>query len=392
MLITCPECEGQVSSVATCCPHCGFPLTRQKKAKKSKRMRLPNGFGRIVEIKGKNLRKPYRAMVTIGKDECGHPIGKILKPEGYFATYNEAYKALIEYHTSPYDFDNNVTLEEVYERWYEGYSKKVGSSRLKHIKSAWLYMSIFHQTKIQTIKQKMVRNIIEESYKIGKDGEKQYPPDSTKKVIKQILVEVMNYAVENEIIDKNYAKDVKVELSNEVQNPHESFTSEEINLITKLAKTNITAQMILVQCYTGLRPNELCSIEVCKINMTDWFFICGSKTDAGRDRMIPIHVKIRDLIQEKYNYAISNGCEFLFNTDHGRILYQSYHEHFKEIFPEHRPHDPRKHFVTIAKKVSMDEYAIKRIVGHKISDITEAVYTDRDIGWLHEELSKIRSI
>ena len=44
--------------------------------------------------------------------------------------------------------------------------------------------------------------------------------------------------------------------------------------------------------------------------------------------------------------------------------------------------DGRKHFVTAAKKYGVDEYAIKYIVGHKISDITEKVYTDREFVWL----------
>ena len=54
-------------------------------------MRLPNGFGRITKIRNQKLRKPYRVMVTVGKDHNGRPIGRILKPEGYFKTYNEAY-------------------------------------------------------------------------------------------------------------------------------------------------------------------------------------------------------------------------------------------------------------------------------------------------------------
>ena len=94
MLIKCPECELQVSDKATACPHCGYPMCRTSKLKKSrksnKRRRLPNGFGQISEIKNPNLRKPFRAMVTIGKDENGRPICKPLKPESYFATYNDA--------------------------------------------------------------------------------------------------------------------------------------------------------------------------------------------------------------------------------------------------------------------------------------------------------------
>ena len=57
---------------------------------------------------------------------------------------------------------------------------------------------------------------------------------------------------------------------------------------------------------------------------------------------------------------------------------------------EHRPHDCRKHFVTMAKRAGVDEYAVKRIVGHNISDITERIYTDRDAKWLFKEICKIK--
>ena len=43
-----------------------------------------------------------------------------------------------------------------------------------------------------------------------------------------------------------------------------------------------------------------------------------------------------------------------------------------------------------AKKAGVDEYAIKYMVGHKISDITEKVYTQREFDWLKEEIEKIK--
>ena len=58
--------------------------------RKNKRMRLPNGFGQISKLSGR-LRKPYREMITVGFTEEGRSICKILKPVGYFETYNEAY-------------------------------------------------------------------------------------------------------------------------------------------------------------------------------------------------------------------------------------------------------------------------------------------------------------
>ena len=55
----------------------------------------------------------------------------------------------------------------------------------------------------------------------------------------------------------------------------------------------------------------------------------------------------------------------------------------------HKPHDGRVQFVTCAKKYDMNEYAIKYIVGHNISDLTERVYTRRSIEWLKNEIAKL---
>ena len=100
MLVKCPECELQVSDKAPACPHCGYPMKpsvkRKPRAKNNKRRRLPNGFGQISEIKNRNLRNPFRAMVTVGKTQDSKPICKPLKPDSYFSTYNDAYAALVE--------------------------------------------------------------------------------------------------------------------------------------------------------------------------------------------------------------------------------------------------------------------------------------------------------
>ena len=43
----------------------------------------------------------------------------------------------------------------------------------------------------------------------------------------------------------------------------------------------------------------------------------------------------------------------------------------------------------MAKKYGVDEYAIKYMVGHKIADITEKVYTQREFDWLKTEIEKL---
>lgn len=128
MLLKCPECELQISDKATFCPHCGYPIQpdikqRKPRNKNNKRRRLPNGFGQISEIKNRNLRNPFRAMITIGKDKNGHPICKPLKPESYFPTYNDAYAALVEYNKNPYDLEPSITVKELYDKWTDEYFK-----------------------------------------------------------------------------------------------------------------------------------------------------------------------------------------------------------------------------------------------------------------------------
>ena len=120
MLTVCEECGLQVSDKAISCPHCGFPirpdvLEKRSKYKSNRRKRLPNGFGQISEIKNRNLRKPFRAMICVGKTDTGRPISKPLKPVSYFATYNEAYTALIEYNKTPYELSKNMSVQELYE-------------------------------------------------------------------------------------------------------------------------------------------------------------------------------------------------------------------------------------------------------------------------------------
>ena len=160
--------------------------------------------------------------------------------------------------------------------------------------------------------------------------------------------------------------------------------------------------MILIQCYSGWRPKELCNIKISDVDLKEWTFTGGMKTEAGENRTVPIHEKIKGLVKNRYDQAISLKSEHLFNTTDAithksniNMTYDKYRHRFDKIVkllslnPDHRAHDPRKQFVSMAKKYDVDEYAIKYIIGHKITDITESVYTTRDPNWLANEISKI---
>ena len=414
MLIKCPECELQASDKAISCPHCGYPFQQQleqpKPVRKSnKRKRLPNGFGQISKIKNKSLRNPYRVMVTIGKTPEGKPISKLLKPVSYFPTYNDAYAALVEYSKNPYDLDKAITVEELFDRWFEEYQKKDPSdSYVRTLRSAWNYCSSIRSMQVSDVRGRHIKYCMEEGTHIVRGKEKHASP-GVKHRIKSLFNLMLDYALEYEIVDRNYGRSfntpdkvLKEEENNKKE--HIPFTDEEMEILWSHVDDMLYVDVVLIQCYSGWRPQELGLIRLEDVNLNEWTYIGGMKSEAGIDRIVPIHPKIRHLIERKYKEAIALNSDYLINkvgkfnyTKNGtRLRYDNYRKRFINIKtklglnPKHRTHDPRVQFVTMAKKYKVDEYAIKYIVGHTISDVTEKIYTKRDVDWLHTEIQKIK--
>lgn len=413
MLIKCLECQLPISDKALYCPHCGLPIQETLKTKKShsksnKRRRLPNGFGQISEIKNRRLRKPFRAMVTVGKTSTGKPICKLLKPEAYFSTYNEAYEALIEYNKNPYDLDPSITVKELYDKWTDYYFKTLKSdSSIRTITSAWTYCSSIYDMRASDVRARHIKGCMEDGIAIIK-GKEQRPSAGTKSRIKSMFNLMFDYALEYEIVEKNYARTFT--LSDDVINEKEKnkkghipFTDDELQLLWDNINAMKYIDVIIIQCYSGWRPQELGLLRLENVNLNDWTFTGGMKTEAGTNRIVPIHSKIRNIIIEKYKEAKSLGSEYLLNcTDtinrknDYKLTYDKYQKRFCKIRdslrlnPQHRAHDGRMQFITAAKKYGVDEYAIKYMVGHSITDITEKVYTKRNIDWLKEEIEKIK--
>lgn len=382
MLINCPECGKQISDKAISCPNCGYPMKNSPKpVSRHKKRRLPNGFGQISLIRGRNLQKPYRAMVTVGKDENGRPICKPLRPNAYFKTYNEAYAALIEFNKNPYDLSENITMSDLFERWSESHFKRV----TKRTAEYWISLWKNHCGKIFEMKVTDVRTRDIKECMYG-DGTNSLPTVTN---IKSMLGMMLSLAVSYEIVPHNYAKDIVIDQTAvgniKAMTPHTIFTDEELKILWQHSDDDRVAA-VLVQCYSGWRPSELIMLNITTVDFDAGVMTGGSKTDAGRNRVVPIHPAIEPLLRRLAGKN-KKGLFFPFTAE-------SYRNKLKHIADEyqisvHIPHDGRKTFVTLAKRFGVDEYAIKRIVGHKISDLTESVYTERDIEWLHKEILKI---
>lgn len=411
MLITCPECELKISDKALACPHCGYPIKGENKPrirKTNKRMRLPNGFGQISQLKGNNLRKPFRAMVTVGKGADGKPICKLLKPDAYFETYNEAYAALVNYNRSPYDLDSEITLKELYEKWSTEYFKDLHPESTLIYKRAWKFCSSIENMLVKDIRARHIKGCMKNGVAMLKPDVETVTTARHQTEIKTLFNLMLDYALEYELVDKNYARTFSVESrvmreKNAIKQEHIPFSEDEIAALWDNVYKNEYIDILLIQCYSGWRPQELGLIKLDSVDLENWKFIGGMKTQAGENREVPIHSRIRPLVAKRYEEAKEIGSSYLFNETSPRRLKKSfkisYHRYLArfnnivetlDLNPDHRPHDGRKHFITAAKKAKVDEYAIKYIVGHEISDITEKIYTKREFSWLCEEIEKIK--
>lgn len=414
-LIKCPECELQVSDKALSCPHCGYPLqdNQQKNTRKSsRRMRLPNGFGSITKLSNPRLRNPYMVRVCTGKTPFGKPILKTLKPKAYFSTYNEAYQALVDYNRNPYDLDDDITVAELYKKWTDSYFQTLESeSSARTISSAWAYCSSIYTMRAKDVRARHIKGCMEEGYRIEtkgkKKGEKIFPTAGTKARIKSMFNLMFDYGLEYEIVDRNYARtfDISSDIIKEKEastRGHIIFSDSEMLTLWENVEQVKFVDWILIQCYMGWRPQELATLRLDEVNLDQWYMCAGMKTEAGKQRIIPIHSRVRSLVQKNYDFALSIGSDYLLNdkgqTHAGswKLTYDKYAKRFNKVIqelnlnPEHRPHDPRMTFITMAKKAGLADAAIKKLAGHKIMDITESTYTDRDIEWLRTDLEKIK--
>lgn len=410
MLILCPECALQISDKAISCPHCGYPLDKKtikrQYVKRAKRKRLPNGFGQISEIKNKRLRKPFRAMITVGKDSQGKYIRKLLKPECYFETYNDAYAALIDYNRNPYDLEKDITVEQLYERWSHEYFETINVSTKRTITAAWAYCNSVYDMRVSDLRARHIKGCMENGIVI-RNNQEITPSVNIKGRIKSVFNVMLDYAVEYEIVDRNYARTFKIsddiiKEQKENKKKHIPYTLDELDILWNNVNKVAYLDILLIQCYSGWRPQEIGLIKIDDVNLEKGTMIGGLKTESGKQRIVPIHDKIKHLVEYRYNEAQQLNSEYLFNCTDGKnknnikMTYYRYADRVNAIIsefnlnPNHRPHDGRNTFVTLAKKYHVDEYAIKYIIGHKIQDLTENVYTKREISWLIDEMKKIK--
>lgn len=396
-LLKCPECQHDVSDKATACPHCGYPInsptSTKPRIRNGRPTKLPNGYGTIYKLSGKRS-KPFRAVKTDKwiLDPITGRSKQLRFTVGYYATREEAMIALADYNENPYDIKTEtITFAEVYERWSNDYFPTLSNpSSMRTIKAAYAYCNGLYDMRMKDIRVSHLEGTILNA-NVG---------DSTKSRIKSLFNMLYKYSVAHDIVEKNYAtvmfangNPIKVERKKEKI----PFTDDEVLLLWDNKDTIPFVDMVLIGIYSGWRPQELAILKVSDIDLEAGTMKGGLKTDAGRNRIVPIHSVIRPLIENRLHEATTLQSEYLFNDINGQqgtyMTYDKYRKRFQKVMDrlnmKHTPHEARHTFITKAKACNVDEYILKLIVGHAIEDITEKVYTHRTIEQLKTEMEKI---
>ncbi|MBL4932294.1 tyrosine-type recombinase/integrase [Clostridium paridis] len=342
-------------------------------------MKNPNGFGSVHKLNG-TRRNPWRARRTAGWDETGK---QLYQTVGYYKSRQLALQALAEYNANPYDLQtDSITFSEVYERWSNEHFENIVPSAVRTWKSAYNYCKPLYNMRFKDIR--VIH--LEETIKNANVGE------STKARIKSMFNLMYKYALKHEICDKDYAALCNSVKKTKTKIKRTPFTHDEMQILWDNIDIPFV-NMILIGIYSGWRPQELSILKNIDINLINETMFGGLKTDAGKNRIVPIHSKIFPLVKGCYDET----NEYLFNDLNGQqgthMTYDKYRSRFNNVMDNlgmnHMPHDTRHTFITLAKEYDINEYIIKLIVGHAIKDVTEKVYTHRTIEQLKKEINKI---
>jgi len=336
-------------------------------------MRHQNGFGSIVKLSG-NRRKPYGVRVTTGWKD-GKQVRKYL---GFYKTEPEALIALAEYHKQGYDIDlSKVTLGELYDRWIKRIEPKVAKNVLNAHNMAKMRFDRMANVPITKIKADQLQDWMD-SIDLSA---------GSKKRIKSTMIQLWKYAIKNDIVSNNYAE--HIEITEKTEKTGSVFTTNEISTLWNDLE-NPTAQWILILMYTGMRIGELLAMTSDNIKMEQQYMVGGSKTEAGIDRIIPIHDAIVPLIKQQLGKA-----KYLMRDEKGRKLsYAKALEQFKAYMTahnwEHLPHDTRKTAISLMHSADIPMETIRVIVGHSGKGVTEKVYLYKTPYELVEAVNKVK--
>lgn len=333
-------------------------------------MRSPNGYGGIDKLSG-NRRRPYRVRVTTGfeMDPDGHT-RQIQHTLGTYATYQEAVDALAAYNRNPVALDPGITFAEVFRQYSERYARYLAPNTVSAYNSAFAALQPLHDREFRRLRRADLQQAIDSS---GRSF-------AMLTTMQAVLRGMYKHAQKNDIIDRDYSRDIDIakykptkEEKKAQPKIHKSFTEDELRVLWSRADDPFVRK-ILMLCYSGLRISEFMSLMPANIDIENRILALESAKTPSGVRRVPIAEKTAAMWSE-YRAEISPAQQ-AYKTQYAEFS-EALSEKMTELkLPAHLPHDTRYTCSTLMHRAKIDLLTRKRILGHKVPDITDGVYTD----------------
>ena len=279
----CPKCKAEQRDGAVFCDMCGKKLVSQKKRRPKSR---GNGTGcayydpvhrywvaqvvvdrRVPEDKTKQL-------IPVKKTKSG------FKRREDALAYCSTLKAVRpEVPTA--------TLKEVFDEWDSWYEPRVDSSTMAVYRAAFKYYGSLYTKRITEITAGDLQKCMDDCPK-GK---------RTHQNMKVVAGLVWKYAKDKRIVSQVESENLYTGKGKSKK--REALTDLEVEKIRQAIGSQRYADYIYALCYLGYRPGEMLELRKDQVieHKGRLFLVEGKKTDAGRDRTVPVHQKIEPIIR-----------------------------------------------------------------------------------------------
>ncbi len=212
---------------------------------------------------------------------------------------------------------------------------------------------------------------------------------TTRARIQSLFRLMFKYAMKYDYIKKDYSEFVK-RPKVEVKKERVPFSDDELKRMWELS-SNHTGQIVLIMIYTGWRPSELSLMTFENgIDIHNRTMQGGIKTEAGKDRIVPICDKIFPFVEQMY----ANGFSGISSGENGEQL--NYNQLYRKITAfleennfDHIPYETRHTFATMLDNKNINSKIKKLLLGHSSNDVTEKVYTHKTIEQLREAVNSL---
>ena len=246
------------------CPYCGARQEREPR----KALKRANGTGTVYKLQGRR-RRPWAA-------------AKSRTIIGYYETKTAALEALSRLAGRSLDDRYNMTFENVFEAWKEEHYKEITDAGRASYNRAFDVFAPLHKKKFRELRTADFQAVLDPY--MGQSH-------STVSKHKQLITQMSAWAMREELITTNFAKFVRI--PENVKKEKEIFSDADIE---KLEVDNSeAAKIILMLIYTGMRIGELFALPL--ENYHETYVVGGEKTEAGRNRVIPIKPEGRGYFQ-----------------------------------------------------------------------------------------------